>query len=98
MADTAEVTAIDDDSEKPQDGAADASPAPAPRKSLNSNWALTVAGGLFGTYYLVSGALLLRDKHGNGVFALLMTGIVLVVGLIAVLLFRSYRAERAARK
>lgn len=87
-----------DDSPQPQDGSAEATPEPARRKPLNSSWVLTVAAGLFGVYYLVSGALILREKHGNGVFALVMTGIVVVVAVLGGLLLKSYRAERAARK
>ncbi|WP_328474960.1 hypothetical protein OHA21_16755 [Actinoplanes sp. NBC_00393] len=84
-------------SPKPQDGPAE-TPARAPRKLLNNSWVLTVAACCFATYYLVSGALILRDKHGNGWFALIMTGIVAVVGVISVLLFKQFQAERAARK
>ncbi|MEU4425671.1 hypothetical protein AB0F81_34040 [Actinoplanes sp. NPDC024001] len=80
------MTSNDDDSQ------------PARRKPLSSSWALTVAAGLFGTYYLVSGALTLREKYGNGLFALVMAAIVTVVSVIAVMLVKTYRTERAARK
>jgi hypothetical protein len=90
MTDTSEVT-----SPEPQDSPAGTRPEPpAPRKLLNNSWVLTVAACCFATYYLVSGALILREKHGNGVFALVMTGIVAVVGVISVLLFKQFRAER----
>ena len=91
MADTSEM----DDSPKPQDSPAEPPP---PRKRLTSSWTLTVAAALFGAYYLVSGALILREKHGNGVFALLMAGIVAIVGVVGVLLFKAYRAERASQR
>ena len=93
MADTAGVTPSDD-SPKPLDGPAEA----APRKPLNNSWLFPVAGGLFGVYFLVSGALMIREKHGNGPFALLMAAIVVVVAAIAVPLYRTYRAQRAARR
>ena len=104
MADTAGVTSIDDNSPQPPDSRpqppdsrAAASPEPAPRKPLNSSWAFTAAGGLFGAYFLISGALMVREKHGNGVFALLVAGILLAVAAFAGLLLRSSRADRAAR-
>lgn len=91
MTDNAGMTAPDDHpAEKP--------PASSGRASLNNSWILTAAGGVIGAYFLVSGALTMRDKHGNGVFALLMAVIVLAVGAVAWMLVRQYRAERAARK
>ncbi|MFF0374024.1 hypothetical protein [Actinoplanes missouriensis] len=87
------MTSIND-SQQPQD----TSPEPAPRKPLNSSWVFTVAGGLVGVYFLVSGAWMFRDKYGDGVFALMMTAIVLATGTIGYLLFKTWRAERAARK
>ncbi|RAK35548.1 hypothetical protein B0I29_10921 [Actinoplanes lutulentus] len=88
MADTAPVTSTDDN----------AQPEEKQRKPFNTGWALPVAGLLFGAYFLVSAALTLREKHGNGLFALLIAGIVIIVGGIGAVLFRTYRAEKAAQK
>ncbi len=92
MADTSGVTSINNDSATPPD----ASPEPAARKPLNNSWGFPVVGGLFGAYFLVSGALMLREKHGNGVFALLMAGIVVILGVLGGVLYRTWRASRAA--
>ncbi|WP_229073318.1 hypothetical protein [Actinoplanes sp. DH11] len=89
---------INEDAREPQDGRTGAAPEPAPRKPLNSSWGFTVAGGLIGAYFLISGALMVRDKHGNGVFALLMTAVLVLVAVFALLLFRSYQKEKAARE
>lgn len=67
---------------------------PAPRKPLNSSWIFPIGGGLIGAYFLINGALGVRETQGNVVFALLMAGIVVVLGVLGTLLFRSYRAER----
>ncbi|HWS33847.1 MAG TPA: hypothetical protein VN408_14040 [Actinoplanes sp.] len=67
---------------------------PAPRKPLNSSWIFPIGGGLIGAYFLINGALGVRETQGNVVFALLMAGIVVIVGVLGTLLFRSYRAER----
>ena len=100
MADTALVTS-NDDSLKPQDTPTDPAPAPAapaPRKPLTNGWLFPVLGGLVGAYFLISGALGIRETQGNGVFALLVAGIVVLAGAFAAVMFRSYQKERAAKK
>ncbi|KHD77882.1 hypothetical protein [Actinoplanes utahensis] len=72
-------------------------PAEPPRKPANNSWILTAGGGLIGVYFLVNGALMIRDEHGDGIFALLMAGIVVLVTTLAVFMFKTYRAERAPR-
>jgi len=89
MADTAGVTS-NDDAPKP--------PAEPARKPLNSSWLFTVGGAAIGAYFLISGAFMIRDKHGDGIFTVLMAVIAVLVTVIAVFMFRTYRAERAARK
>ncbi|MBW6437231.1 hypothetical protein KZ829_26195 [Actinoplanes hulinensis] len=97
------MTSIDDDSPKPQDTRAEtvpepAEPEPAARKPLNSSWVFTLAGLIAGAYFMINGALMLREKQGDGVFALIITGTVVVVAVIGGVLLKSYLAERAARK
>lgn len=89
MADTAGVTSNDDTPQQPAEPA---------RKPLNNSWIFTVGGALIGAYFLINGAFMVRDKHGDGIFALLMAGIIVVVTAVGVLLFRTYRAERATRE
>ncbi|BBH68486.1 hypothetical protein ACTI_51710 [Actinoplanes sp. OR16] len=76
----------------------DDQPEPAPKKPLINSLLFTALGGLVGVYFLVDGALMVRDKHGNGVFALLMAAIVVIVGVLGTLILKSYLAERAARR
>ncbi|GAA0456640.1 hypothetical protein Aca07nite_51750 [Actinoplanes capillaceus] len=97
MADTADVTSINDDS-KPQDTGADAVPEAPARKPLNNSWVFTLAGLIAGAYFMVNGAMMLREKQGDGVFALIIAGTVVVVAVIGGVLLKSYLAERAARK
>ncbi|MBB4751097.1 hypothetical protein [Actinoplanes lobatus] len=92
------MTSIDDDSPKPPDTQAKAGPDPADRKALNSRWVFTLAGLIAGAYFMVNGAMMLREKHGDGVFALIIAGTVVVVGVIGGVMLKSYLTERAARK
>ena len=96
MADTAGVTSNDDNAAQPATTPADSAPGRAPRKAFINSWLFPVAGGLCGAYFLISGALMVREKHGNGTFVLLVTGIVALVAVIGVLIHRSTRTKRPA--
>ncbi|MBO3743497.1 hypothetical protein [Actinoplanes flavus] len=84
------MTSINDDSPEPRDTGA--------RKPLNSSWVFTLAGLVAGAYFMINGAVMLREKHGDGVFALVVAGTVAVVAVIGGVMLRAYLAERAARK
>ncbi|WP_430787880.1 hypothetical protein [Actinoplanes sp. G11-F43] len=71
------------------------SPEPAPRKSLTSGWIFPIGGGVIGAYFLINGALSVRESQGNGVFALLMTVIVVFLAVLGTMIYRTYRADRS---
>ncbi|GLY08154.1 MULTISPECIES: hypothetical protein [Actinoplanes] len=82
----------------PSDGRTETPPEPAPKAPLNASWIFPVGGGVIGLYFLVSGALSVRDKHGDGMFALLMAAIVIVAAVLGTWMLRTWRADRARRE
>ncbi|MEV0902220.1 hypothetical protein [Actinoplanes sp. NPDC049802] len=92
------MTSTDDDSPQPQDAPAGTGPEPAARKPLNNSWVFTLAGLVAGAYFMIDGAVMLREKHGDGLFALLIAGTVVIVAVIGGFLLKWYLAERAAQR
>ncbi|SDT80919.1 hypothetical protein [Actinoplanes derwentensis] len=80
------------DSSQPPNDSADPTPAPAPRKPRSGNWIFPIGGGVVGAYFLINGALGVRETQGNGVFALMMAGIVILLGVLGTAIYRSYRS------
>ncbi|MEU4690811.1 hypothetical protein [Actinoplanes sp. NPDC023714] len=88
------MTPSDSPTPQPQD---DAAAEPAPKKPLLNSWIFTALGGAVGAYFLISGALGVREKEGDGVFAILVAGIVVIVAAFAFLMYRSYKSDKAAK-
>lgn len=70
---------------------------PAGSKSLTNGWIFPIGGGLIGAYFLINGALSVRESQGDLVFALLMAGIVLILAVLGTVMFRTYRSDRESR-
>jgi hypothetical protein len=97
MADNGSVTS-NDDSLKPQNPPTESAPEPAARKPFNSTYVFQVAGVLIGAYFLISGAWGIRESQGNVVAGLIVAATVALTLTLGWLMFKSFRAERAAKK
>ncbi|MDR6316089.1 hypothetical protein [Actinoplanes couchii] len=69
------------------------SPKP-PAEKKPSNWIFPIGGGLVGAYFLIKGAFSVRETQGDVIFALLMAGIVVLLGGLGFVMYRTWRADR----